>query len=86
MMQPFDFDEALKTPQKGQALTGKDDILPPVIKQLTETALSAELDSHLANDIEASRRNGATKKTMKTQRETLNEPLHAIAMALSNLS
>ncbi|HGN0870451.1 TPA: IS256 family transposase, partial [Providencia alcalifaciens] len=66
MTQPFDFDKALKALQEGQALTGKDGILTPLIKQLTEAALSAELDSHLLNDIEANRRNGATKKTIKT--------------------
>lgn len=66
MTQPFDFDKALKALQEGQVLTGKDGILTPLIKQLTEAALSAELDSHLLNDIEANRRNGATKKTIKT--------------------
>ncbi len=34
-----------------RALTGKDGILTPLIKQLTEAALSAELDSHLASDV-----------------------------------
>ncbi|HDL8161584.1 TPA: IS256 family transposase, partial [Yersinia enterocolitica] len=48
MSQPFDFDKALKALQSGQALTGKDGILTPLIKQLTEAALAAELDSHLA--------------------------------------
>ncbi|MEX9839400.1 IS256 family transposase, partial [Raoultella planticola] len=66
MTQPFDFDKALKALQEGQALTGKDGILTPLIKQLTEAALSAELDSHLLNDLDANRRNGATKKTIKT--------------------
>lgn len=66
MTQPFDFDKVLKALQEGQALTGKDGILTPLIKQLTEAALSAELDSHLLNDVEANRRNGATKKTIKT--------------------
>lgn len=39
MSQPFDFDKALKALQSGQALTGKDGILTPLIKQLTEAAL-----------------------------------------------
>ncbi|EKN6190989.1 IS256 family transposase, partial [Yersinia enterocolitica] len=55
MSQPFDFDKALKALQSGQALTGKDGILTPLIKQLTEAALAAELDSHLAQDLEANR-------------------------------
>ncbi|KGA79845.1 transposase, Mutator family protein [Yersinia enterocolitica] len=66
MSQPFDFDKALKALQDGQALTGKDGILTPLIKQLTEAALAAELDFHLAQDIEANRKNGSTKKTVKT--------------------
>ncbi|EFI6096601.1 IS256 family transposase [Escherichia coli] len=65
MTQHFDFDKALKALQEGQALTGKDGILTPLIKQLTEAALAAELDSHLANDVKANRRNGVTKKTIK---------------------
>lgn len=66
MSQAFDFDKALKGLQSGQALTGKDGILTPLIKQLTEAALAAELDSHLAQDVQANRKNGVTKKTLKT--------------------
>lgn len=66
MSQPFDFDKALKALQSGQALTGKDGILTPLIKQLTEAALAAELDSHLAQDVEANRKNGSGKKAVKT--------------------
>ena len=65
MSQPFDFDKALKALQSGQALTGKDGFLTPLIKQLTEAALAAELDSHLAADVEANRKNGFGKKTIK---------------------
>ncbi|ADZ42861.1 putative transposase [Yersinia enterocolitica subsp. palearctica 105.5R(r)] len=65
MSQLFDFDKALKALQSGQALTGKDGILTPLIKQLTEAALAAELDSHLAQDLEANRKNGSGKKTIK---------------------
>ncbi|OCG76864.1 transposase, partial [Gilliamella sp. Nev6-6] len=62
----FDFEKALKLLQNGQPLTGKDGILTPLIKQLTEAALSAELDSHLANDITPNRRNGKSSKTIKS--------------------
>lgn len=64
MSKPFDFDKALKALQSGQALTGKDGVLT-LIKQLTEAALAAELDSHLAQDVEANRKNGSSKKTIK---------------------
>ncbi|MEE7413244.1 transposase [Escherichia marmotae] len=65
MSQPFDFDKALKALQPGQALTGKEGILTPLIKQLAEVTLSAELESHLAQDVEANRKNGSGKKTIK---------------------
>lgn len=45
--QPFDFNEALKQLQSGKDLTGKDGVLVPLIKQLTEAAITAELDHHL---------------------------------------
>ena len=66
MSQSFDFDNALKALQHGQALMGKNGILTPLIKQLTEAALAAELNSHLAKDVGANRKNGSGKKTIKT--------------------
>jgi hypothetical protein len=47
MTEKFDFNEALKAIQSGQAISGKDGVLAPLLKQLTEAALEAELDSHL---------------------------------------
>ena len=47
MTEKFDFNEALKAIQSGQAISGKDGVLAPLIKQLTEAALEVELDSHL---------------------------------------
>ena len=66
MAKNFDFDKALKALQSGQAITGKDSVLAPLIKQLTEAALEAEVDSHIANDVVPNRRNGKTKKTIKS--------------------
>ena len=42
----FDIDAALKSLQEGKPLTGKDGILTPLIKQLTEGAMQAELDKN----------------------------------------
>ena len=42
-MQNFDFNEALKAIQLGKPITGIDGVLAPLIKQLTEAALSAEI-------------------------------------------
>lgn len=66
MDKKFDFDAALEALKKGQPITGKDSVLAPLIKQLTEAALEAEIDSHLAEEIAPNRRNGRSRKTMKS--------------------
>ena len=66
MTETFDFNAAVKALQAGQAITGKDSVLAPLIKQLTEAALEAEIDSHIANDVVPNRRNGRSRKTMKS--------------------
>lgn len=66
MAKKFDFEAALKAVQSGQSITGKDGVLGPLVKQLTEAALEAELDSHLAEDVAENRRNGKSKKTIKS--------------------
>ena len=64
-MQNFDFNEALKAIQSGKPITGSDGVLAPLIKQLTEAALSAEIDSYLEQSPSSNRRNGYSKKTVK---------------------
>jgi transposase-like protein len=66
MSDEFDFEAALKALQSGKAITGKDGILTPLIKKLTEAALEGELDSHLAEDVVPNRKNGKTSKTVKS--------------------
>src|SRR5574344_37623 len=64
----FDFNEILNQFRSGKRLTGKDGLLAPLIKQLTEAALEAEVESHIANDAlngRANRRNGFNSKTIK---------------------
>ena len=63
MAEKFDFEAALKA---GQSITGKDGVLGPLVKQLTEAALEAELDSHLAEEVRENRRNGKSRKTVKS--------------------
>lgn len=65
-MQNFDFNEALKAIQSGKPITGSDGVLAPLIKQLTEAALSAEIDSYLEQSPSSNRRNGYSKKTVKS--------------------
>ena len=65
--QPFDFDTAVEALKSGKDLTGKDGVLTPLIKQLTEAALQSELDMHMRQEQSTSnRKNGTTSKTIKT--------------------
>jgi len=66
MTEQFNFDKALKAIQSGQAISGKDGVLAPLLKQLTEAALEAELESHIADDVMPNRKNGKSQKTLKT--------------------
>ena len=65
-MQNFDFNKALKAIQLGKPITGSDGVLAPLIKQLTEAALSAEINSYLGQNPRNNRRNGYSKKTVKS--------------------
>lgn len=62
----FDMDAAIKALREGKDLSGKDGILTPLIKQLTEAAMQAELEEHLASEDQPNRKNGRTSKTMKS--------------------
>jgi len=62
----FDFNAALKAIQEGKPLLGGEGILTPLIKKLTEAALEGEIDSHLGREITANRRNGKSRKTIKS--------------------
>ena len=62
----FNFDEALKAIQSGQPITGSKGVLAPLVKQLTEAALAAELDIYLQDKSTNNRRNGFTGKTIKS--------------------
>jgi len=62
----FDMDAALKALREGNDLTGRDGILAPLIKQLTEAAMQAELESHLDQDERPNRKNGSTGKTVNS--------------------
>ncbi|HKM18736.1 MAG TPA: IS256 family transposase [Aliarcobacter sp.] len=62
-----DFAAQLKA---GKGIGGKDGALAPLIKQLTEMALQAELETHLSQDLEINRKNGFSSKTMKSSNGT----------------
>lgn len=73
MTQPdFDLQQAIKDLYAGKDLVGKDGILSPLIKQITEAALQGELEQHLATDTTPNRKNGKTSKTIKTGSGSFN--------------
>ena len=66
----FDFNNAVQDIMNGKNISGKDGVLAPLVKQLVEAALEAELDSHIAQDVFAgnkNRKNGSSSKTIKTE-------------------
>jgi len=69
MGKEFNFEKAAQDLLSGKKLTGKDGVLTPLIKELVETALEAEITSHLSsrdNSDKPNRRNGYNKKTIKS--------------------
>jgi transposase-like protein len=62
----FDMESAIQGLREGKDLSGKDGIFTPLIKQLTEAAMQAELEEHLATEESPNRKNGTTSKTMKS--------------------
>jgi transposase-like protein len=60
--------KALKQLRSGQSLTGKDGVFAPLLKQFIESALEAELASHLDDNerTAGNKRNGKKSKTLKT--------------------
>jgi transposase-like protein len=61
-------DKALEQLRSGQSLTGKDGVFAPLLKQFIESALDAEMATHL-DDFErlsGNKRNGKKSKTLKT--------------------
>jgi transposase-like protein len=62
----IDVEEFAAQLKAGKGIGGKDGALTPLIKQLTEMALQAELETHLSQDLERNRKNGTSSKTMKS--------------------
>ena len=65
MKQQFNMDETLELIKQGARIDGKDGVLAPLIKQLTEAVLEAEIESHLSTEMN-NRKNGKSSKTMKS--------------------
>ena len=73
--QQFDFNDAVQQLLSGKNINGKDGVLAPLVKQLVEAALEAELDSHITQDVfsgNKNRKNGKTSKTIKSTSGTFS--------------
>ena len=71
--QQFDVNDAVQQLLSGKNINGKDGILAPLVKQLVEAALEAELDFHITEDVfsgNKNRKNGKTSKTIKSTSDT----------------
>jgi len=66
----IDVEEFAAQLKAGKGIGGKDGALTPLIKQLTEMALQAELETHLSQDLTRNRKNGTSSKTMKSANGT----------------
>jgi transposase-like protein len=65
----FDFNDAVKDVMNGKNISGKDGVLAPLVKQLVEAALQAEVESHISQEVflgNKNRKNGTSSKTIKT--------------------
>jgi putative transposase len=68
-MERFNFEKAVKEVLAGKKISGKDGVLAPLIKELVEAALEAEIESHIANEVlegKKNRRNGYNRKRVKS--------------------
>ena len=63
----IDVEQFARDIKAGKSIGGKDGALGSLIKQLTEAALAAEIDSHLTQDLNRNRKNGYASKTMKSE-------------------
>ncbi|MCF6766725.1 IS256 family transposase, partial [Thiotrichales bacterium 19S3-7] len=68
--QDFDYisyeQQAIERLQNGQSLMGADGVLTPLIKRIVEASLETEMEAHLEQKTSINRRNGKSKKTVKS--------------------
>jgi len=79
----FDIDGDLQALREGKDDAGNDGFLTPLIKQLAEAAMKAELEADIEQDDLPNPKNGSSAKTMKPPRVYLNYIPCEIALARS---
>jgi transposase-like protein len=74
--QPFDFEafkkKAAERIKKGDELLGKEGVLTPLLKEFLEATLEGEIESHLEESDEPNRKNGRSRKQLKTSVGTID--------------
>ena len=66
MKREVDVEQFARDIKAGKSIGKTDGALGSLIKQLTEAALAAEIDSHLTQNLTKNRKNGYSYKTMKS--------------------
>lgn len=66
MDKQFNYEEALEKLKAGKPITGEDGVFTPLLKQMAEALLQGEVTAHLDADTEPNRRNGKSRKTVKS--------------------
>lgn len=69
MEEKFDFDKAVKELLAGKKISGKEGVLAPLVKQLVDAALEAEIESRIADEVlngKKNRRKGYNRKKIKS--------------------
>lgn len=68
--QSFDFEafkkQAAERIKKGDTLLGKEGVLTPLLKEFLEASLEGEIESHLEENEQSNRKNGKSRKQLKT--------------------
>ena len=64
-MERFDFNKAVKELLAGKKIGGKDGVLAPLVKELVEAALEAEIESHIADEVLQAKKTEETVTTKK---------------------
>ena len=86
-MEKFDFEKAVKELLSGKKIGGKDGVLTPLIKELVEAALEAEIESHIADEVLQGKKTEetvTTEKQLNLQAENLNFLLQGIEKEILN--
>ncbi|MEO0897165.1 MAG: transposase [Bacteroidota bacterium] len=69
-MENFDFErfkqDALAKLKAGKGISGKDGAFTPFLKAFLEEALKGELEDHLSDEDQSNRRNGKTRKKLRS--------------------